>query len=137
MPSKPFQPGDRVVWWTQTPGGGDVSLVLSTVRAVTPKRPKIEDGKVNRNVLPSSMEHHASLRGQAANGDRRSRRGARIRCIALGQLRGLGQGVPGAEVGDQRGIESPRGRCHAVRRQIRCGWAGQVSRDGGLVGRWI
>src|SRR3954452_23765996 len=55
------------------------------------------------------------------------------RCNALGQLRG--QGVPGAEMDDQRGIESPRGTCHAVWREVRCGRAEQVSRDGGLAGR--
>ena len=63
MPSKPFKPGDRVVWWKQTPGGGYVFPVLSTVLAVTPKRVKIEaedeEGKVIRHVLPSSIEHHA------------------------------------------------------------------------------
>ena len=63
MPSKPFQPGDRVVWWKQTPGGGYVFPVLSTVLAVTAKRVKIEaeddEGKVIRHVLPSSIEHHA------------------------------------------------------------------------------
>ena len=54
MPSKPFQPGDRVVWWKQTPGGGYVFPVLSTVLAVTAKRVKIEaeEGKVIRHALP-------------------------------------------------------------------------------------
>jgi Calcium binding len=63
MPSKPFQPGDRVVWWKQTPGGGYVFPVLSTVLAVTAKRVKIEaddeEGNVIRHVLPTSIEHHA------------------------------------------------------------------------------
>src|ERR1700716_607834 len=64
MPSKPFKPGDRVVWWKQTPGGDYVFPVLSTVLAVTEKRVKIEaedeDGKVIRHVLPRSIEHHVS-----------------------------------------------------------------------------
>ena len=63
MPSKPFKPGDRVVWWKQTPGGGYVFPVLSTVLAVTAKRVKIEaedeEGKVIRHVLPRSIEHHS------------------------------------------------------------------------------
>ena len=63
MPSKPFKPGDRVVWWKQTPGGGYVFPVLSTVLAVTAKRVKIEaedeEGNVIRHVLPTSIEHHA------------------------------------------------------------------------------
>lgn len=63
MPSRSFQPGDRVVWWKQTPGGGYVFPVLSTVLAVTPKRVKIEaedeEGNVIRHVLPTSIEHHA------------------------------------------------------------------------------
>ena len=59
--SKPFKPGDRVVWWKQE--GGYVLPVLSTVLAVTMKRVKIEaedeEGKVIRYVLPRSIEHHA------------------------------------------------------------------------------
>jgi Calcium binding len=59
-----FKPGDRVVWWKQTPGGDYVFPVLSTVLAVTAKRIKIEaedeEGKVIRHVLPRSIEHHAS-----------------------------------------------------------------------------
>src|SRR4051812_31729104 len=62
--SKPFKPGDRVVWWKQTPGGGHVEPVLSTVLAVTAKRVKIEaedeEGKVIRHVLPGSIERHVS-----------------------------------------------------------------------------
>src|SRR3954465_8872809 len=62
-PSQPFQPGDRVVWWKQTPGGGDVAPVLATVLAVTARRVKIgaEDGegKVIRPVLPRGIGHHA------------------------------------------------------------------------------
>jgi Calcium binding len=64
MPTETFKPGDRVVWWKQTPGGGYVFPILSTVLAVTAKRIKIEaedeDGKVIRHVLPQSIEHHAS-----------------------------------------------------------------------------
>lgn len=64
MPTETFKPGDRVVWWKQTPGGGYVFPVLSTVLAVTAKRIKIEaedeDGRVIRHVLPRSIEHHAS-----------------------------------------------------------------------------
>src|SRR3954447_20687908 len=63
VPSKPFKPGDRVVWFKQTPGGGYVFPVLSTVLAVTAKRVKIdaedEEGNVIRHVLPRSIEHHA------------------------------------------------------------------------------
>jgi hypothetical protein len=59
-----FKPGDRVVWWKQTPGGDYVFPILSTVLAVTAKRIKIEaedeDGKVIRHVLPRSIEHHLS-----------------------------------------------------------------------------
>src|SRR4051794_29934644 len=64
VPSQPFKPGDRVVWWKQTPGGGSVAPVLATVLAVTAKRVKIEaedeEGKVVRHVLPRSIEHHAT-----------------------------------------------------------------------------
>lgn len=64
MPSKSFKPGDRVVWWKQTPAGDHVFPVLSTVLAVNDKRVKIEaedeDGKVIRHVLPRSIEHHVS-----------------------------------------------------------------------------
>ncbi len=64
MSSKPFQPGDPVVWWKQAPGGGYVVPVLSTVLAITAKRIKIEaedeQGKVIRHVLPTSIEHHTS-----------------------------------------------------------------------------
>jgi hypothetical protein len=60
--SKPFKPGDRVIWWKQD--GGFVVPVLSTVLSVTEKRVKIEaedeEGKVVRHVLPRSIEHHAS-----------------------------------------------------------------------------
>src|SRR5262249_13732486 len=62
MRSKSFQPGDRVVWWKQTPGGGYVFPVLATVLGVTPKRVKIdaedEEGRVVRHVLPDSLQHH-------------------------------------------------------------------------------
>lgn len=64
MPTETFKPGDRVVWWKQTPGGGYVFPVISTVLAVTAKRIKIEaedeEGKVIRHVMPRSIEHHAS-----------------------------------------------------------------------------
>ena len=64
MPTETFKPGDRVVWWKQTPGGGYVCPVLSTVLAVTAKRIKIEaedeGGKVIRHVMPRSIEHLAS-----------------------------------------------------------------------------
>lgn len=53
-----------MVWWKQAPGGGFVAPVLSTVLAVTAKRIKIEaedeGGKVIRQVLPRSIEHHDS-----------------------------------------------------------------------------
>ena len=59
--SKPFKPGDPVVWWKQD--GGSVLPILATVLAVTEKRVKIEaradEGKVVRHVLPGSIEHHA------------------------------------------------------------------------------
>ena len=50
MPSKPvpFEPGDRVVWFKQTPGGGYVFPVLSTVLALTAKRIKIEARPLGR-----------------------------------------------------------------------------------------
>jgi hypothetical protein len=64
VPTKTFKPGDRVIWWKQTPGGGYVFPVLSTVLAVTPKRIKIEaeeeEGKVIRHVQAKSIEHHES-----------------------------------------------------------------------------
>jgi len=64
VPTETFKPGDRVVWWKQTPGGGYVFPVLSTVLAVTTKRIKIEaedeEGKVIRHVMSRSIEHHAS-----------------------------------------------------------------------------
>src|SRR3954447_5196584 len=63
VPSQPFKPGDRVVWWKQTPGGGYVAPVFATVLAVTARRVKIEaedeEGKVVRHVLPRSIGHHA------------------------------------------------------------------------------
>jgi hypothetical protein len=64
VPTETFKPGDRVVWWKQTPGGDYVFPILSTVLAVTAKRIKIEaedeEGKVIRHVLPRSIEHHSS-----------------------------------------------------------------------------
>jgi len=62
--SKPFQPGDRVIWWKQMPGGVYVFPIASTVLAITAKRVKIEaedeEGNVIRHVLPQSIEHHVS-----------------------------------------------------------------------------
>jgi hypothetical protein len=59
--SKPFKPGDRVIWWKQE--GGYVVPVLSTVLAVTAKRVKIEaedeEGDVIRYVAPRNIVHHA------------------------------------------------------------------------------
>lgn len=59
--TKPFKPGDRVIWWKQE--GGYVVPVLSTVLAVTAKRVKIEaeddEGDVIRYVAPRSIVHHA------------------------------------------------------------------------------
>jgi hypothetical protein len=64
MTTKSFKPCDRVVWWKQTPAGGHVFPVLSTVLGVTPKRIKIEaeeeEGKVIRHVQAKSIEHHES-----------------------------------------------------------------------------
>ena len=64
MSSKAFQPGDRVIWWKQAPGGDHVLPVLATVISITAKRVKIdaedEEGRVIRHVLPTSIEHHVS-----------------------------------------------------------------------------
>ncbi len=47
--SKPFKPGDQVLWWKQE--GGQVVPVHSTVLAVTAKRVKIETGEDGENVV--------------------------------------------------------------------------------------
>lgn len=57
--SKPFKPGDQVLWWKQE--NGKVVPVHSTVLAVTAKRVKIEtreDGEnVVRHVTPRTLAH--------------------------------------------------------------------------------
>ena len=72
MSSKPFKPGDTVVWFKQVPGGGYVFPVSARVLAITEKRIKIEaddeEGKVIRHVQPKSLQHHvpASQAGRKA-----------------------------------------------------------------------
>jgi hypothetical protein len=78
MSSKPFRPGDRVIWWKQTPGGGYVFPILATVLSSTAKRVKIdaedEEGNVIRHVLPRSITHHVPT---AKSDQRPPRKGTR------------------------------------------------------------
>lgn len=54
MPTETFKPGDRVVWWKQTPGGGYVFPVLSTVLGVTAKRIKSPESKKTKVMIMRS-----------------------------------------------------------------------------------
>src|SRR3954469_20403093 len=88
MSSKPFKPGDTVVWFKQVPGGGYVFPVSARVLAITEKRIKIEaddeGGKVIRHVQPKSLQHHvpaAEAKRQAAR--KEAARQARVKAANL------------------------------------------------------